>query len=58
MTPPPPQAALIGVALAWNYQRSRVGKRTISMWARRHKRVAVPAVVVGSAWLVPHWWHD
>jgi len=55
---PPPQAALIGAGLAWNYTRSRHGKRTISQWARKHRTVAVPAVVVGACWLVPHWWHD
>jgi hypothetical protein len=58
VTTPPPQAALIAAALFWNYARSRNDRRTISQYARHHKKVAVPALIVGAAWLVPHWWHD
>lgn len=51
MTPPPPQAALIGAALAWNLHRSTHGKRTISRWACEHK----PAATAFAGWLLIHW---
>lgn len=54
----PPQAAVLGAALAgilgWNYQRSTVDKKTISMWGREHP-VATAVVLVGfNAWIWPH----
>jgi hypothetical protein len=58
----PPQAFALAVGLAgplgWNYQRSRVGKPTISMFMRRHPVVFVAGVLAGhgvvDGWLVPH----
>ena len=50
----PPQAAVLGAALAWNYQRSRAGKTTISQLARRHPIVTAVVLIAGNGWLVPH----
>ena len=50
---PPPQTALIGAGLAWNYQRSRVGKTTISQYSRSH-RGGFLISWAALTWLVPH----
>ena len=50
----PPQAYLILTGLAWNYTRSRQGKPTISMFARRHKAASAVVIAGTVAWLVPH----
>ena len=50
----PPQALALGAVLGWNYQRSRVGKVTISQFARRHPLVTAVVLVAGNGWLVPH----
>ena len=42
----PPQGYLILGGLGWNYVASRMGKPTISMFARRHK-VETAVVLVG-----------
>lgn len=54
----PPQGIAIVGAIAWNWRRSRVGKPTISMFARRHKALSVGVWLAGTAWLIPHWLHD
>jgi len=61
MEPPPLPAVLVGSGLVLNLARSRrrnqpTPPRTISRWACRHKRVAVPVAVVGGAWVAVHWW--
>lgn len=58
MTPPPPQAFVLGAAIAWNVHRSRTGKQTISQWVRRHKVLGVVGWLILTAWIVPHWWRD
>jgi len=50
----PPQGAVLAGALVWNFQRSRVGKTTISMFARRHPLATAVVLVVGNAWIWPH----
>ena len=50
----PPQGALLAAALGWNYQRSRVGKKTVSMWGREHPVVTGLALVAFNAWIWPH----
>ena len=50
----PPQALALGAVLGWNFQRSRTGKVTISMFARRHPIGTAVVLVVGNGWLVPH----
>jgi len=50
----PPQGAVLAGALVWNFQRSRVGKTTISMFARRHPLVTAVVLVVGNTWIWPH----
>ena len=50
----PPQAAVLAGALAWNYQRSRSGKVTLSQFARRHPAAFVVGWGVLTGWLVPH----
>ena len=50
----PPQALVIAGALGWNYQRSRVGQSTISMFARRHPAAFVLGWAGLNVWLVPH----
>lgn len=54
MTPPPPQAYLIGAGIAWNVTASIAGYPTISRWACQHKKVAVPIAVGFGTWLA---WH-
>jgi hypothetical protein len=54
----PPQAYLVAAGLAWNWQRSRVGKPTISMFCRRHRRATVAVVGGALGWFLPHIWHD
>jgi len=50
----PPQGAVLAAALAWNYQRSRTGKPTISQTARRHP-IASAALLLGfNAYIWPH----
>ena len=49
----PPQGYVVLGGLGWNYVASRMGKRTISMFAREHK-AETAAVLIGTlAWLVP-----
>ena len=55
VTPPPAPAYVVAAGLAWNYARSVQHRTTISRWACRNKRVAVPVAVAGSCWLVAHW---
>jgi hypothetical protein len=50
----PPQAYLVLGGLAWNYQRSRVGKPTISMFCRRHPAAFAVAASAVNAWIWPH----
>lgn len=50
----PPQGYLILGGLGWNYVASRMGKPTISMFARRHKVETAVVLVGGLTWLVPH----
>jgi hypothetical protein len=50
----PPQGAVLAGALVWNFQRSLVGKTTISMLARRHPLVSAVALVGFNAWIWPH----
>jgi len=50
----PPQGAVLAAALAWNYQRSRHGKVTLSQFARRHPVVFVVGWAGLTGWLVPH----
>ena len=50
----PPQAAVLGAALAWNYQRSCVGKGTLSQFAREHPSVFIVGWAGLNAWLIPH----
>lgn len=50
----PPQAAVLGAALAWNYQRSRCGKGTLSQFARSHPAVFVIGWAGLNVWLIPH----
>lgn len=50
----PPQGYLILGGLAWNFTRSRQGKPTISMFARRHKAATVAVVLAGVTWFLPH----
>ena len=45
---------MLGAALAWNYQRSLVGRTTISQFARRHPIATAVVLIVGNGWLVPH----
>jgi hypothetical protein len=54
----PPQAYLVAAGLAWNWQRSRVGKSTISMFCRRHRCATVAVVGAALGWFLPHIWHD
>jgi hypothetical protein len=56
MTPPPAPALVIGRGIGWNYLRSRQGRTTISRWACRNKKVAVPVALAGGSWLTVHWW--
>lgn len=56
MTPPPLPAVVVAGGLAWNLRNSRAGKPTISRWACRNKKIAVPLAVAGSCWLTAHWW--
>jgi len=51
---PPPQAYLVLGGLAWNYQRSLVGKPTISMFCRRHPAAFAVAASAFNAWIWPH----
>lgn len=55
MTPPPAPALVVTGGLVWNFARSRRGRTTISRWACRNKRVAVPVALAGSCWLTVHW---
>jgi hypothetical protein len=55
MTPPPAPALVVAGGLAWNVCRSRRGRVTISRWACRNKKVAVPVAVVGGSWVAVHW---
>lgn len=50
----PPQGFVIIGGLGWNYLRSRQGKPTISMFARRHKTETAVILVGALAWFVPH----
>jgi hypothetical protein len=50
----PPQGAVLAGALVWNYTRSKRGKTTISMLARRHPIVSGGMLVGFNAWIVPH----
>ena len=52
----PPQALALGAVLGWNYQRSRVGKVTISQVARRHPIVTAVVLIGGNGFLVPHFY--
>lgn len=54
----PPQGYLVLGGLGWNYIASRLGKPTISMWARRHKVIAVAVWCGATVWVIPHWWRD
>ena len=50
----PPQALALGAVLGWNFQRSRVGKSTISQFSRRHKAAFIVSWAALNLWLVPH----
>jgi hypothetical protein len=50
----PPQAYLVAAGLVWNYQRSRVGKSTISMFCRRHELAFAIGAAAVNAWIWPH----
>lgn len=52
---PPAPAVVVVAGLAWNWTNSRAGRPTISRWACRHKKVAVPVAVAFSAWWLGHW---
>jgi hypothetical protein len=54
MKPPPPQAALLAASLAWNYQRSKRNRPTISQFTRRHPVVFVLGWTALNAWLPDH----
>jgi hypothetical protein len=50
----PPQGLVMLAAFAWNYQRSLVGKPTISMFCRRHKLAFAVGASAVNAWIWPH----
>jgi len=54
----PPQGAVLAGALVWNFQRSLVGKTTISMLLRRHPVAFALGLAAVNAWLVPHILND
>lgn len=51
----PPQGYVVLGGLGWNYIASRTGKPTISMFARRHKVIAVVIWCGATVWILPHW---
>lgn len=55
MTPPPLPAVIVLGGLAENWRRSRHGGPTISRWACRNKKIAVPIAVIGGVWVSVHW---